>query len=178
MKYAGTVFDTNVNRWSKNDTEFDKTVFRKRNFAFVIEDTEGNIFGGFISKKIITYRYRQGGLLKGESITDPGAFTFIFETNRRIQCPQRFNIKPAENQHAFQLFKENDDELFRFGDDEIVIHKKNVSKCHQVHYKAFNYGKLENVYLGKTLEDKVQLSFDVKRLQVWKFKEEKKLNKK
>ena len=44
-----TLFDSNIHKWSKNDSEFSSRLKGHRNIVIVIEDKNNNIFGGYMS---------------------------------------------------------------------------------------------------------------------------------
>ena len=46
------IFDSEYDNWSVSKSVFDQKIFGKENLVFVIEDTEGNLFGGFINSTI------------------------------------------------------------------------------------------------------------------------------
>ena len=57
MEIKKILFDSNIDKWNMNNSDFGKKLEGKRNVIIVIEDKERNIFGGFISKEINQDKY-------------------------------------------------------------------------------------------------------------------------
>ena len=51
------LFDSNIHDWSKNNSDFSSRIKGHRNVCILIEDTNGNIFGGYCSKEIGIDKY-------------------------------------------------------------------------------------------------------------------------
>ena len=51
-----------------------KRILNKGQLAFIIEDTNGNVFGGYINSKIDKYKWKDGNEVKGSDIPDSKAF--------------------------------------------------------------------------------------------------------
>ena len=109
----------------------------------LIEDQEGQKFGGYISSTINKYN---------EWIEDPNAFVLSLKSNRILFQPMKFIIK--DQSKAF-LFNNSDKEKFLFligrsnyGCD-IAIYKQN--NCKQQSYcenNNFNYENIKNALRG------------------------------
>ena len=52
MKIKQTLFDSNIHKWNRNDSEFSSKLIEHRHVCIVVEDNNNNIFGGYISKEI------------------------------------------------------------------------------------------------------------------------------
>ena len=146
------VFDSKINNWKQNKSEFDKLIFKKQNLLFLIETNDGIKFGGFISKEIDKMADLKvvNNVFKWENhISDSNAFLFTFKDNN----PMKFNIKKDKNNDeiTFYLFLKEDDWLFQFGYHDIYISKQNTkSSIYQDMYCSFNYEGNENALIGKT----------------------------
>ena len=137
MKYGEILFDSTKDNWSINTSVFDSKVINKNHLLFIVEDTEGNKFGGYIDAKIDKYY---------DSITDSKSFVFSLESNGRLDSMRKFNIEEPEC--AFWLYNKSDDCLFAIGDSDIVICKKGSGEpyCEQ---DSFNYEGNQNTLSGK-----------------------------
>ena len=72
-----TIFDSNLDDWSKKSSVFDKKVFRRANLAFVVEDIEGNVIGGFIKTSILGFYDSMNKKLNGLPTIDKDAFFVV-----------------------------------------------------------------------------------------------------
>jgi hypothetical protein len=82
--------------------------------VIVVEDYDGNKFGGYIDAKIDKTDTR--GLWQSwetEAIYDPNAFVFSLKSNGRINGMMKFGIK--DKTKAFILNDSNNDWLFLIG---------------------------------------------------------------
>ena len=52
MRIGQPLFDSRIQKWTHNDSEFASSIENHSNLCFIIEDTENNIFGGFIDRKV------------------------------------------------------------------------------------------------------------------------------
>ena len=111
-------------------------MFGREKLVFVIEDTENNLFGGYINAKIDKYHWKEGDEWKGLTITDPKSFIFSLKSNGRLTQPTKFNIKSQRRNNAFSLYKRHHEDLFALGDD-IVIKKSNDKE--QCRYNGDGY---------------------------------------
>ena len=127
LKCEEIVFDSTKDNWEENTSTFDSKILNKNKLVFIVEDTEGNKFGGYIDAKI-------DGIFENPDwkiITDSKSFVFSLESNGRLNGMKKFNIKKPEE--AFYLYNKSDDYLFSIGECDIVIYKKGNGKhyCHQ-----------------------------------------------
>jgi hypothetical protein len=84
MNYDSVIFDTDVCDWNRHTSTFSKRIFNKEKLVFIIEDTIGNIFGGFIHSKISNYTYEENGEWKGSKIDDSRTFLFSLVSKQRL----------------------------------------------------------------------------------------------
>ncbi|GAB1223243.1 hypothetical protein ENUP19_0139G0030 [Entamoeba nuttalli] len=137
-KVGNILFDSNVDDWNVNTSVFGEKIMNKEYLIIVIEDTEGNKFGGYVNSKI------------GQDyifITTINSFIFSLESNGRIKGMKKFDIKCV--QYGFRLFRESSDWLFAFGSEsDIRVWKsknKILSYCKQ---SSFGYEDMRNVLCG------------------------------
>ena len=131
------IFDSDIDNWNKNTSVFDQRIVNKEHIIIIIEDTNGNIFGGYVNEKIDKV---------DKYINDPKSFLFSLESKGRIQGMMKFDIK--QQQHAFYLYNQLSNCLFGFGYD-IYIGKENnkiYSCCKQ---SSYEYKGITNALCGK-----------------------------
>ena len=164
MKCDEVIFDSEFCNWKINTSTFDKHMFNKENIIFIIEDTEENIFGGYIKSKIISLRYEENGIWLGDKIFDKNAFGFSIKSNGRLEHPEKFIFKTEKSEWAFQLFKSDQNGLFYFGGADICIMKQEMKhKCY-CESVSCDYNGRENVFTGK---ERIENPFIVKRILCW-----------
>ena len=133
------IFDSTIDDWNVNTSLFDTQIMNKSNVCIILEDENGNIFGGYINERIGKYE---------SYINDGNAFVFSLQSTNPNQEMMKFEIN--DRQCAFRLFKSSTDYLFRIGWNDIRIwkqHKRNECTCYQ---ESFNYKTIENALCGKT----------------------------
>ena len=166
--YRETIFDSDLHKWKRGNSEFDKIILNNEKLVFLIEDNHGNVFGGYVDAKIDGYQFCEHGEWKGSAIIDPKTFVFSLKSNGRLEGPMKFNIKSEDNDNAFQIFNQENEVLFSFGKKDIVIKKENqrtTSYCEQF---SFDYQGGQGVLVGREGE---WYPFLVKRIQVWRMEE-------
>ncbi|BFU23962.1 trichohyalin, putative [Entamoeba histolytica] len=151
------LFDSDKDDWKENTSVFDQRIKNKEHIIIIIEDEDGNKFGGYVNSKID----RVGGW-----INDSKSFVFSLESNGRIEGMKKFDIK--QPQYAFYLNNQTQDCLFAFGKyiHDIVIGKENnktISYCDQ---SSFEYKGIENALCGKQFPNR----FTPKRIIVIEMK--------
>ena len=52
MKMGETLFDSNVDNWSKDTSVLSERIIGKKQIVFMIEDSEGEIFGYYLNSEI------------------------------------------------------------------------------------------------------------------------------
>ncbi|BFU26710.1 trichohyalin, putative [Entamoeba histolytica] len=117
-RITNILFDSVIDGWNKNTSVFDKRIMNKQHIIIIIEDEEGNKFGGYVNEKIDEVDY---------CIYDSQSFVFSLESNGRIEGMMKFDIKEPEK--AFYLYHRADNCLFGFGDFDgyvcdICVYKK------------------------------------------------------
>ena len=77
MKIKQTLFDSNIHKWSINDSEFSSKLKGHRHIIIVIEDKNNNIFGGYCSKEIGLYKfhYDKNSFVFSRSIISASSFS-------------------------------------------------------------------------------------------------------
>ncbi|BFU26023.1 trichohyalin, putative [Entamoeba histolytica] len=132
------LFDSDIDDWNKNTSVFNQRIMNKEHIIIIIEDEEGNKFGGYVNSKIDKVN---------SWIYDSKSFIFSLESNGRIEGMKKFDIK--QPQYAFLLCKQSNDCLFAFGIGDIRIYKENdktISFCNQ---HSFEYKGISKALCGK-----------------------------
>ncbi|BFU26166.1 trichohyalin, putative [Entamoeba histolytica] len=130
------LFDSDKDNWNKNKSVFDQRIMYKEHIIIIVEDEEGNKFGGYVNSKID----------EDEWINDSKSFLFSLESNGRIDGMKKFDIE--EPGHAFYLHNQSNNWLFVFGLDDIEVYKENdktLSYCKQL---SFEYEGISNALCG------------------------------
>ncbi|BFU25299.1 TLD, putative [Entamoeba histolytica] len=154
-RIGNILFDSNKDDWKVNTSVFDERIMNKEDIIIIIEDEEGNRFGGYINSKIDEVGYY---------IYDSQSFLFSLESNGRMKGMKRFDIE--QPLYAFYLINQTDDCLFSFGYGDIVVYKENdkiKSSCKQ---NSFEYEGISNALCGKQHPDR----FTPKRIIVIEMK--------
>ncbi|BFU24939.1 trichohyalin, putative [Entamoeba histolytica] len=134
------LFDSDKDDWKENTTVFGERIWNKKHIIIIIEDSEGNKFGGYVNCKIDKV---------DNFVYDSQSFLFSLESNRM----KKFDNK--QQQYAFKLFNQFCGWLFAFGCgligyyDDIQVYKENnktKSRCKQL---LFEYEGIENELCGK-----------------------------
>ena len=150
MKIGEKVFDSDVNKWTTENSEFGKLVFGKEHLVFVIEDSENNMFGCYIHSPINCYQYKVNGEWKGSNIEDKNAFVFSLNSNGRLSRAKKFGIIEEERIWAFQIYEENYGLLFSVGDGpDICVFKENMKDKSYCKQWSFDYEENDIVLVGK-----------------------------
>ncbi|BFU25321.1 predicted protein [Entamoeba histolytica] len=137
-KVGNILFDSDIDNWNRNTSVFDQRIINKEHIIIIIEDTEGNKFGGYVNSKIDEVGYY---------IYDSQSFVFSLESNGRIEGMKKFDIKQPED--AFCLYNQSHDFLFAFGGNDICVYKednKTESYCYQ---DSFEYEGITKALCGK-----------------------------
>ncbi|BFU22181.1 trichohyalin, putative [Entamoeba histolytica] len=136
------LFDSDIDDWKEDTSVFEERIMNKEHIIIIIEDEEGNKFGGYVNSKIDEV---------DDYINDSKSFVFSLESNGRMKGMKKFDIKQPE--YAFYLFNQSDDLLFVFGyfGYDIYVYKENnktYSYCVQC---SFEYEGISNALCGKQL---------------------------
>ena len=123
LKVKEKLFDSEIHKWNINDSEFGKKLKGRRYVCIVIEDTNNNIFGGYISKKIGINKYHY----------DSKSYLFSIKRNGEWKM-KKYPLK--ENCYDLKVFLDDNDVLFAFGAEDkdntnylrdILVYKKDLS---------------------------------------------------
>ena len=91
MKCGEIIFDSDIDDWSQYEP-FNSRVYDRNNLVFLIEDEEGQKFGGYINAKIDkTFITKNRWRYKGR-IDDPNAFLFLLQSNGSLNQMMKFDI--------------------------------------------------------------------------------------
>ncbi|BFU25178.1 trichohyalin, putative [Entamoeba histolytica] len=135
------LFDSDIDDWNKNTSVFDQRIMNKEHIIIIIEDEEGNKFGGYVNSKIDKIN---------DYINDSKSFVFSLESKGRIEGMKKFDIKQPQN--AFYLYNQTTDCLFAFGFgggcDICVFKENNKTKSHCDPW-SFEYKGISNALCGK-----------------------------
>ncbi|BFU19253.1 predicted protein [Entamoeba histolytica] len=138
-KVGNILFDSNKDDWNKSTSVFYQRIMNKEHIIIIIEDEDGNKFGGYVNEKIDEVGY----------IKDSKSFLFSLESNGRLDGMMKFDII-KQPQHAFILFSKSDDCLFNFGYyGDICVHKANYKTTSSCKQYSFQYKGISNVLCGK-----------------------------
>ena len=141
LKCSGIVFDSNIDDWNTNTSEFNERIIGKKQLIFLIEDEDGEKFGYYLNTKMIERYYWNE--------TDNKSFEFNLQSNGRLQNPMKFEIKHLE-WGGYMLFEKTSVGFISLGD----IYLKKENKKNKSHYwhreENFNYHGIENALCRKT----------------------------
>ena len=161
------LFDTECCNWDVNTSTFIEHVKGYDNNVFVIEDTNGNVFGGFLSVKNEFNEVRYDDHYWIDGIKDEETFVFSLKSNNRLPGPMKFSIIPSQIERCFHPEREDEGQLFGIGKGDIIIGKKiNQKKC-WVKQTTFDYQGYTRALTGT---EGLHEEFEVKRVQVWHMK--------
>ena len=121
LTFKEIIFDSNINSWEPNNSEFDTIVLNKQNLIFLFEDTENNLFGYIHSAKITNIRKVENMILTRNKNLDLLSFVFSLKSNGRLEQPTKFPFKKECFQHGLQVFGEECCELVVIGGGDIFI---------------------------------------------------------
>ncbi|GAB1220811.1 hypothetical protein ENUP19_0059G0020 [Entamoeba nuttalli] len=133
------LFDSDKDDWNKNTSIFDQRIINKEHIIIIIEDEEGNKFGGYVNSKIDKVDWY---------INDSKSFVFSLESNGRIEGMKKFDI--VDTRYAFKIFNQTDDYLFNFGFGwDIFVYKENNKTKSWCKQHSFEYEEISNALCGK-----------------------------
>ena len=141
---------------------FDSKVMNKSNLMFIIEDTNNNKFGCYVSSTI-------NQCSDSSWINDSNSFVFSLNSNNKIIAFEKYNIQSNYIHYAFRLYQKSSDTLFGIGYGSahtIRIYKENSkssSYCSQYN-DYYDYHGKSNAVRGSTG------SFTPKRITVIQMK--------
>ena len=101
MTYQSMIFDSDICRWNRFNSTFDKHIWNKENIGLLIETSFGVKYGGFIYSKIDKCRTKdENGIYHG--VIDPKSFVFSFKDNK----PMKYEMKEKKkNKTSLYLFR-------------------------------------------------------------------------
>ncbi|ELP91233.1 hypothetical protein EIN_151300 [Entamoeba invadens IP1] len=155
-KVDQVLFDSNVDSYTKTSNEFVDAVMDQSDIAIVVEDTNGNRFGGYIHAKIDVI---------GAWVDDQNAFVFSLFSNGRMKEPQKFELKANKQGRVFWVSKPTEACLFVVGNNDIRVAKKH-SKRDYCLQSTFEYKGNTRALSGSSYPEK----FNTKQFVVIKFK--------
>ena len=160
------IFDSNCCDWKQKTSTFNKHIRNRDNCAFIVEDTENNVFGAFITKKLDLTKLEQNDDFVSHTIGDKDAFVFSLRSNGRLPNPTKFDIIPCHIEYAINIYQENYWLLFEIGDTDIVVAKEEANDENFNVPKSFDYQKHQKVLNRKEGSNE---RYSTKRIQVWHF---------
>ncbi|GAB1220431.1 hypothetical protein ENUP19_0053G0029 [Entamoeba nuttalli] len=138
-KVGNILFDSNIDNWKVGTSVFGERIMNKEHIIIIIEDEDGNQFGGYVNSKIDKVN---------EWINDSKSFVFSLESNGRIYEMMKFDIKEPEC--AFKIYNQTDNHLFSFGNGwDIDVYKENDKAKSYCEQNSFEYYGIENALCGK-----------------------------
>ncbi|BFU19425.1 trichohyalin, putative [Entamoeba histolytica] len=139
-RISNILFDSDIDDWNIDTSVFEERIINKEHIIIIIEDEDGNKFGGYVNSKID----KAGGF-----INDSQSFVFSLESNGRMKGMMKFDI--IEPQNAFYLGKQSDDCLFAFGYCDIVVYKERYKTQSFYDQNTFDYKGISNALCGTGL---------------------------
>ena len=141
-KIGEIIFDSEKDDWKVNTSVFQEKIINKQKFIVLIEDTNGNKFGGYLNVKVDKFY--------PSCISDSSSFVFSFKSNQM----KKFDISPSQS--AFYLYpKTNNGNLFGFGNGHDlsvwVENRKSESYCYQ---SSYNYSREQKALCGTNYPDR------------------------
>ena len=152
---VSVLFDSKDESIEKGKTRFHDIMENKEKALFIVTDSIGNIFGGYVSESI----------KKGRQLVDKNAFLFSLRKNDYVNF-RKFMIREDKVKRAFQLCDQNNPQLFNFGQagQDLSVTKINVKNRCLSQMKSFDYPK---DFDGFTNEK----NFDLERIVVWQMRD-------
>lgn len=114
LKFVEVVFDSDYDDWSLGTSVLHKKILGKSQLVFVVEDYDGNKFGGYLKEQIHTTFQSSSRKNCSWMIVDYNSFIFQVRKNNG-ECYAKYPIKDNVGGMAFCVREENDDLLFHFG---------------------------------------------------------------
>jgi hypothetical protein len=161
------IFDSDKDNWSQNTSVFDDRVKGKSNLMFVIEDTNNNKFGSYITASIKTTANNE---------QDSNAFLFSLKSNGRVNGMYKFEIKSNGAPRACYLYNKSDGCMFGFGDAgcfNMWIYKENSkgnSGCKPID-SYYDFHGTSEAFLPNCKQGSSDIKFTPKRFVVIQMKQ-------
>ena len=152
MKCSEVLFDSNKDNWEHEKCTFGEKVMNRSNMLFIVEDSAGEKFGGYINKKVDHYSTYSDGFEKNRSssLNDPKSFLFNIKSNGRLSKMMKFDI--IKSSDALRVYDKNEKEgdIFEFGwGDFRVLKKHKASSCYCAKGTTYNYQGISSAMCGK-----------------------------
>ena len=130
---------------------------------FVVEDTNNNKFGGYITASLQP---------TGSNTTDHNSFLFSLKSNGRVNGMQKFEIQSNNAQYACCLYNKSSSNMIRFGGPSWNIrldtqNYKSSSYAGQF-TNSYNYHNTTNAFIPNSMSK--QTNFTPKRITVIQMK--------
>lgn len=148
-KVGEIVFDSNRDNWAKGTSVFHERVVNRKNFAILVDDGEGNLFGGYMTQRVTTSHASRNSGNDTWMIRDNASFVFSLKRNNNYSFKKYAMGKTVcgrnewVNGKALCVHDEKEPCLFHFGQDytnrdqsDIRVWKKGIktSICYPSHY--------------------------------------------
>ena len=156
-KCGDILFDSEKNDWSYCSSDFNEKIIGKKQLIFLIEDTNGYLFGYYLNTEIIEkYQVDQS--------TDNESFLFSLNSQNKLSSMMKFEIK--DTHWGCMLYKNDEDYLIALGCGGIFLYKKNYKEesYSWKQPKYFNYHDINISLCGK--ETYRDICFTPKRILV------------
>ena len=160
MEMKQKLFDSEINKWCLNESEFANKVSGHRNVCIVIEDKQRNVFGGYCSKEIGINKYH----------FDTNSFLFSLYKNNAITM-KKYPVKNTGSD--LKILNDASDKLFGFGCEvknnknylsDLCVYKKDCGKKNNCIQSSYEYNNEENALCGNT-------TFEIERIVVYEMEE-------
>ncbi|BFU21952.1 predicted protein [Entamoeba histolytica] len=144
-KIGNIICESDVDNWNKDTSVFDQRIKNKEHIIFIIEDEDGNKFGGYVNEKID----KVGAFING-FIKDSKSFVFSLESKGRMKGIMK--LESYEENCIFLLCSQRYDWLFKFerGND-VCVYKENDKTKSCCKQNSFEYNGISNALCGKEL---------------------------
>ena len=168
-KFKEVIFDTEYCDWADGTSTFFERILNKERLLFLIEDINNCIFGGYINNIIDKYFFNQNGWICGEGINDINAFVFSLRSKDQNKIPSKHSIIDKDGRWAFNLFQNQNDNMFVFGRgyDILMKYENDLKQCCCIQ-SSFDYNWKKSVLIENENDSD---RFVPKRLQVFQMNE-------
>ena len=149
------LFDSEINKWSENDSEFGEIMKGKKDVIVLIEDERKNLFGGYIGNEIVVQ----------QDSNDNSCYVFSLRKNGEFN-PNKYQKNDVG--YSYWIPSDSTSILISFGTTgllckDITLYKKDYSSgyCSQ---HCYNYNNEQFALTGKYW-------FNIKRIVVYQMKQ-------
>ena len=148
-RIGSILFDSNKHNWNTNTSVFESIMFGKSHFYVIIEDNDGNKFGGYVDAQVTSMHYSKSRFVepKGKPKIDRNANNasrtvdrnaFLFSLKRSGN--EKFTKYPViDYTQAFVLTEESCPTLFHFGGFDIRIERPSREIKSYCSMKSYDY---------------------------------------